>query len=89
MARIAFTRNLQRLVECPAATLPGTTVRDVLDAYFDVHPLVRGYVLDEQGEVRKHVAIFVNGESIADRHRLSDTIDEMADIHVMQALSGG
>jgi hypothetical protein len=87
--RIAFTRNLQRLVACPAAELPGRTVREVFDGYFAQHPLVRGYVLDEQGEVRKHVAVFVNGAQIADRRLLSDAIDDRAEIHVMQALSGG
>jgi hypothetical protein len=50
---------------------------------------VRGYVLDDQGAVRKHVAIFVNQRLIGDRQRLSDRIGEDDDIFVAQALSGG
>ena len=49
----------------------------------------RGYVLDEQGRLRQHVAVFIGGELIRDRTRLSDTVAANQDIFVMQALSGG
>ena len=35
---------------------------------------VRGYILDDQGALRKHVAIFVNHELIHDRTKLSDPV---------------
>jgi len=50
---------------------------------------VREYVLDEQGHVRKHVAIYVDGRRIADRERLSDAVGSGSEIYVLQALSGG
>ena len=46
-------------------------------------------VLDDQGAVRKHVAIFVNSQLIRDRQTLTDPIGEDDDIFVAQALSGG
>jgi hypothetical protein len=39
--------------------------------------------------VRKHMAIFVNNELIADRVSLSDPVPDHAEIYVVQALSGG
>ena len=89
MAKILFTRNLQRHLECPTEVHVGTTVKEVLDSYCSRHPLVRGYVLDDQGAVRRHMAIFVDGAEIRDRVRLSDTVRAEAEIYVMQALSGG
>jgi sulfur-carrier protein len=89
MPRLVFTQNLQRHVACPPDDVPGTTVREVLDAAFAKNPRARGYVLDDQGALRHHVAIFVDGEQVSDRARLSDAVRPDAQIHVMQALSGG
>ena len=54
-----------------------------------VHPEVRGYVVDERGMIRKHVAVFVGPDPIADRDTQSDPVGPETEIHVMQALSGG
>ncbi len=76
-------------MECPPAEVQGTTVREVLDARFAKNERARGYVLDEQGALRQHVVVFVNGEPIRDRVRLSDPVRGDAEVYVMQALSGG
>ena len=89
MPRVAFTRNLQRHVACPPCTVVGATVRESLDAAFALYPRARGYVLDEHGALRLHMAIFVDGEPVADRRALSDPVPTSAEILVMQALSGG
>ena len=89
MARVVFTPNLQRHVACPATQAPGCTVREVLDAVFAGNPIARGYVLDDQAALRKHMAIFVDGAPLRDRIRLSDTVSDTSQIYVMQALSGG
>jgi molybdopterin synthase sulfur carrier subunit len=89
MATVHFTRALQRHVDCPTSNVPGSTVRDVLDAYFDEHPAVRGYVLDDRGVLRRHVTIFVQGTQVVDRDNLTDALDTDDEVHVMQALSGG
>jgi molybdopterin synthase sulfur carrier subunit len=89
VARVFFTANLQRHVPCPPADAPGGTVRDVLAAVFAANPRARGYVLDEQGALRKHMNVFVNGDQVRDRERLSDPVPPDAEVYVMQALSGG
>jgi sulfur-carrier protein len=89
MAMLHFTRALQRHVDAPSEAVDGATVRAALDAYFRHHPEVRGYVVDERGVVRRHVAVFVDGEAIADRDAQSDPVGANTEIHVMQALSGG
>jgi len=89
MPRVVFTENLQRHVACPPVEVSGATLREVLDAAFASSPKARGYVLDEQGVVRKHMMLFINGEPIADRITLSDPVPAGAEVYVMQALSGG
>ena len=89
MPRVAFTRNLQRHVACPPCQVGGVTVRDSLDEAFALYPRARGYVLDEHGALRQHMAVFVDGEPVLDRRALGDPVSASAEILVMQALSGG
>jgi hypothetical protein len=89
MARVVFTENIQRHVACPAAEAAGSTVREVLDNVFNQNPQARSYVLDDQAALRRHMTIFVDGELVRDRVRLSDPVGQSSNIYVFQALSGG
>jgi molybdopterin converting factor small subunit len=46
-------------------------------------------VLTERGDVRQHVHIFVDGESIRDTGGLRGAVREGAEIFILPALSGG
>lgn len=89
MARIGFTPNLQRHLEVASLEVPGDTVAAVLEEVFARNPRLRSYLLDDQGRVRRHVVIFVDGEQIADRLRLSDPVTADGEVYVVQALTGG
>lgn len=89
MVEVIFAKAFRRHVECPDARVDGSTVREVFDEYFALHPSVRGYVVDEAGALRKHVAVFCNDDQITDRQSLSDPVADHDRIHVFQALSGG
>ena len=89
MAKVVFTPNIQCHVALPETQASGRTVRDVLDAVFAEHPQARGYVLDDQASLRKHMTIFVDGRMIRDRARLTDAVSESSTVYVFQALSGG
>lgn len=89
MATVVFTPNLRRHVECPTEEVEGGTVRAVLDAVFATNPRLGTYVLDDQGALRHHMNVFIDGEQIADRDRLSDPVRAASEVYVMQALSGG
>jgi molybdopterin synthase sulfur carrier subunit len=89
MAKVAFTQNIQRHVACRETEATGGSVREVLDNLFADNPRARTYVLDDQAALRKHMTIFIDGEMIRDRVRLSDRVTETSSIYVFQALSGG
>lgn len=93
MNQVVFAKAFRRHVDCPDERVvpldEPLTVRSALDAYFELHPGVRSYVLDDAGAVRKHVAVFVDGDLITDRAGLTDGLTQLSTIHVFQALSGG
>lgn len=89
MPTLTFTANLLRHVESPSAQVEGSTIGEALHSYFTSHPQVRGYVVDDQGEFRKHVAVFLNGEMIHHRVALTTSVSAADGIFVAQALSGG
>lgn len=67
----------------------GSTVRLVLDEVFRVRPELRLFIVEETGELRAHIVVFVDGKPVRDRARMSDPVAPASELHVMQALSGG
>jgi len=86
---ISFTKNLQRHLACPDRDVQAGTVREALELVFAETPRLREYVLDDNGAVRRHVNIFVDGQAIEDRRGQSDRVSADSSIYVIQALSGG
>ena len=89
MPEVKFTENLRRYLETTECRVDGATVREALDQVFETQPKLRRYVLDDQGRLRKHVAVFVDGEMVHDREDLTDPVSQKTEVFVMQALSGG
>ncbi len=87
--KVCFTSNLRRHVDCPEQNVPGATVAEALEAVFAGRPALRGYILDEQGCLHRHMALLVNGQAVRDRKQFAQPVGEDDEIFVMQALSGG
>jgi sulfur carrier protein ThiS len=89
MPSIAFTAHLREIGPVEPLSGRGATVADLLDMVAADYPRVKSYVLDDQGRVRKHVAVFIDG-SLQPRERvLTVPLEPTAKVYVMQALSGG
>ena len=89
MPTIRFTQNIQRHVICPEMNLPEKTLQDLLEAYFAIIPEARGYVFNDQGVLRKHMALFIDGQLMQNRDALQFPLKAESTVDVMQALSGG
>ena len=89
MPTIRFTENIQRHVACPTRQVEGATLREALEHYFAENERARGYVLDDQGRLRQHMAAFIDGRQLRDRDHLSDDVAPATVIDMVQALSGG
>jgi sulfur-carrier protein len=86
---VEFAPALTRHVPCPPQEVPAGTLAGVLDAAFGAAPALRPYVLDEQGAVRKHVAVFVNGEMLERSKAPARALGPDDRVMVIQALTGG
>ncbi|HSI53477.1 MAG TPA: MoaD/ThiS family protein [Ramlibacter sp.] len=89
MPTVEFAPALTRHVPCPAQVVEADTLRAALAAAFLAAPALKSYVLDEQGSVRKHVAVFVNARMIASRSELDIALQPQDKVTVIQALTGG
>lgn len=89
MPVVTFTRALERFVEAPTVMAAGATLGEALNDVFATRPVLRGYVLDDQGALRRHVAVYVNGTLVRDRSGLSDPVGPDDEVFVLQALTGG
>lgn len=89
MPKVSFGSAIQRHVPVPPLNVEASTVREALEKVFEAHAVVRGYVLDDQSALRKHMSIFIDGVAIKDRKGLSDPVSPQSHIYVVQALSGG
>ena len=89
MPTVVFAPALTRHVACQPQRVTATTLRLALESAFDAAPAMRAYVLDEQGAVRKHVAVFVNASMIASRSDLELPLEPADKVLVIQALTGG
>lgn len=89
MATVHFTRWLKGVAPGAPVEIEGETVGRVLDRLFAENEGARNYVFDEQGQLRKHVCIFLDGERLVHNAALAAPIAANSEIYVMQALSGG
>jgi sulfur-carrier protein len=73
--------NQRNVVEADGATL--AALLEDLDGKF---PGLRFRMIDEQGAVRPHMKVFVNGDQV---WSLDTPLRPSDEIHLLQALSGG
>lgn len=83
LAAFAGDRNCVTMNAAPA------TVREALESLWRMHPGLRDRVVDEQGEVRQHINVFVGNESIRFTGGLSTQVPDGAELLIVPAVSGG
>jgi hypothetical protein len=86
MAQVHFTSWLRELV--PNAR-PPRTAHGRRGAGVSGRNSRGGYVVDDQGRLRKHVCIFADGTRLQHASALAHQIKPDSQLYVMQALTGG
>ena len=90
MAKVNFTYALKRFFPALKSTeISGSTLREILTGLDHLYPGLTQYLVDDQGTLRKHVNIFIDGSLVQDRTTLQDRFSPQSEIFIMQALSGG
>lgn len=83
LAAFAGGQNVLAVEDSPA------TVREALECLWQAQPGLRDRILDEKGEVRQHINIFVGEEAIRFAEGLATKVAKGAEILVVPAVSGG
>ncbi len=89
MPEIVFTQQLRRFTDAPTVRTEAATLRLALETAFESNERLRPYILDEQGRLRTHVAVFIDGARLKSRAQLDVALRPESAVHVLQALSGG
>ena len=89
LARVVFTRHLASLSPAGGLRADGDTLKAVLTEVFAACPQLKGYILDDQGRIRRHIAVFVDGTLLDRSTAMEAAVTPSSEIYVMQALSGG
>ena len=90
MPTVKFTRALKRFYPSLAPLdIQGATVAQIVAQLDTAYPGLRDYIVDERGQLRQHVNIFIRNTLVKDRMTLSDALGENDEVYIMQALSGG
>jgi sulfur-carrier protein len=63
----------------------GASVGEALRTLERLHPRIEGWILDEQGRIRAHVNVFVNGE----RTKEDAPLEQDDRMDVLHSISGG
>ena len=83
LAGFAGGRNSIAIGASPA------TVAEALAAVWNEYPGLRDRIVDEQGEVRQHINIFVGEDAIRFAEGLATKVPAEAEIMIVPAVSGG
>lgn len=90
MPTVKFTYALRRFFpQLKDTPVEGSGLPELLDSIDRLYPGLQNYILDERGALRRHVNIFIDGDLIRDREKLSDPFKPDSEVFIMQALSGG
>ena len=86
MAVVCVRGPLRRLAGGRAEhELDGATVLELLRALELCHPAVEGWIVDERGQIRRHINVFVNGE----RGGEATAVRPGDRVEVLPAITGG
>ena len=90
MARVEFTALLKKFFpDLKSVELEAADIKELLSKLDGVYPGISGYISNEQGSLRPHVNIFINGGMLQDRQNLNQTLQPHDTVNIIQALSGG
>jgi sulfur-carrier protein len=89
MVTVKFAPSIQRHKPVTEQSVGTGTLAQVLDMACSAAAGLRHYILDDQGAIRKHVAVFVNQEMHLPRNDLSRSLRLGDQVLVIQCLTGG
>lgn len=89
MVKVVLTANLQKYFPESKFETEANSLKDLLRKMDERRPLFSTYIIEDNGSIRKHVNIFIDGEVLSDKSHTDVQLKSGSQVHIMQALSGG
>ncbi|MGE4428620.1 MAG: ubiquitin-like small modifier protein 1 [Solirubrobacteraceae bacterium] len=70
-------------------TVEGDTVGAALEALFTAHPELRGRIADDEGNLRRFVNVYLDGEDIRFGEGPATTLSDRQELQILPAVAGG
>lgn len=70
-------------------TASGTSIIEVINDLESRHPGMRDRLLDDKGEIRRFVNIYLNGDDVRFLDQLKSAVKDGDDISIVPAIAGG
>tara|TARA_B100000686_G_scaffold73589_1_gene79387 strand:- start:3684 stop:5096 length:1413 start_codon:yes stop_codon:yes gene_type:complete len=67
----------------------GNSINKVLEELFNAHPDIKGHLVEEDGNLRNFVNIFINGEDIRQKGGLDTEVSDGSDVRIIPSIAGG
>ena len=67
----------------------GGNVNDVLNELFKAHPEIKNHLIEDDGNLRNFVNIFINGEDIRQKGGLNTEVSDGSDVRIIPSIAGG
>ena len=67
----------------------GNSVNKVLEELFNAHPDIKGHLIEDDGNLRNFVNIFINGEDVRQKGGLEAEVADGDDVRIIPSIAGG
>lgn len=84
--KVYIPTPLRSYTKSSIVTADGSTINELINDLDKKFPGIKFRIINEQEEIREHIRIFINKDSIKN---LNSSIKESDEIQILQALSGG
>jgi molybdopterin synthase sulfur carrier subunit len=88
--KVRIPAPLRKLTkEQPVVDVPGQNIEEVLANMEKAYPGIKERICDENGQIRRFINVFVNGEDIRFKDGAKTAVAEGAEISIIPAIAGG
>ncbi|MGH2541518.1 MAG: ubiquitin-like small modifier protein 1 [Ardenticatenaceae bacterium] len=90
MATVFVPTPLRRLTDGQSrVSVEARTVREVIEQLEEAHPGVRERLLDGDGEIKRFINVFVDGEEIRGLQGDETPVGNTSEVSIIPAMAGG
>lgn len=90
MPKVKIPGPLRKLLDNRSEiNVEGKTLKEVIEKLAEINPEVRSRILDENGEIRRFINVYVNNEDVRFMDGVNTKVDEDDEITIVPAIAGG